>query len=97
MRRMPSRMRAIWTIMSSAAATWVRTALAGRLMPARPIMFSSRVRASRGRLAWIGAERAVVAGVHGLQHVDRLAAAHLAEDDAVGAHTQGVLDQDRAW
>ena len=37
--------------------------------------------------------RAVVAGVHGLQHVQRLLAAHLAEDDAVGTHTQGVDDQ----
>ena len=35
-------------------------------------------------------ERTVVAGVHGLQHVERLFAAHLADDDAVGAHTEGV-------
>ena len=39
------------------------------------------------------AERAVVARVHGLQHVDGLAAAHLAQDDPVGAHAQGVLHQ----
>ena len=34
-----------------------------------------------------------MAGVHGLQHVERLLAANLAEDDAVGAHTQRVLHQ----
>src|SRR3546814_17334739 len=28
-----------------------------------------------------------------LQHVDRLRAAHLAENDAVGTHTQGVFHQ----
>ena len=38
-------------------------------------------------------ERAVVAGVHGLEHVQRLAAAALADDDAVRAHAQGVDDQ----
>ena len=32
----------------------------------------------------------VVAGVHGLQHVERFGAADLADDDAVGTHTQGV-------
>ena len=35
-----------------------------------------------------GGERAVVAGVHGLQHVQRFFAADLADDDAVGAHAQ---------
>ena len=29
-------------------------------------------------------------GVHRLQHVQRLFAAHLTDDDAVGTHTQGV-------
>ena len=42
-----------------------------------------------------GGERAVVAGVHGLEHVHGLAAAALAHDDAVGPHTQGV-DQEQA-
>ena len=45
-----------------------------------------RVRVNRG-------ERAVVAGVHGLQHVQRFFAADLTDDDAVGAHTQGVDEQ----
>ena len=34
-----------------------------------------------------------MAGVHGLQQVERLGSAHLAHDDAFGAHTQAVLDQ----
>ena len=38
-------------------------------------------------------ERPVVAGVHGLQHVDRLGAAYLAHDDPVGPHTERVDEQ----
>ena len=38
-------------------------------------------------------ERAVMARVHGLEHVDRLGATTLADDDAVGPHTQAVPDQ----
>ena len=34
-----------------------------------------------------------MAGVHGLQHVEGLLAAALAEDDAVGPHAQRVLDE----
>ena len=56
--------------------------------------------ASRGAVGVDRGERAVVAGVHGLEHVERLAAAALADDDAVGPHTQGVAhevaDRDRA-
>ncbi len=40
-----------------------------------------------------GGERAVVAGGHGLEHVEGLAAADLADDDPVGAHPQGVADE----
>ena len=40
-----------------------------------------------------GGERAVVAGVHGLQHVQRLRAADLADDDPVWPHAQGVADE----
>jgi hypothetical protein len=35
-------------------------------------------------------QRAVVAGVHGLEHVQRLAAAHLADDDPLRSHPQTV-------
>ena len=38
-------------------------------------------------------ERAVVAGVHGLEHVQRLGATDLTDDDAVGPHAQGVADE----
>ena len=52
---------------------------------------------ARDRLARIvgvdGRHRAFVAGVHGLQHVEGFLAAALAEDDALGPHTQRVLDQ----
>ena len=48
---------------------------------------------SRGRVGVAGRHRAVVAGVHGLEHVERLAAAALADDDAVGPHAQGVAHQ----
>src|SRR3546814_19565078 len=37
--------------------------------------------------------RPVMAGIHRLEHVERLAGAHLAHDDPVGAHAQRVLDQ----
>ena len=40
-----------------------------------------------------GGQRAVVAGVHGLEHVQRLAAAALPDDDPVGPHAQGVADE----
>ena len=38
-------------------------------------------------------QRAVVARVHRLEHVQRLGAADLADDDPVGAHAQGVADE----
>ena len=40
-----------------------------------------------------GAHRALDAGVHGLQHIQRFGAAALADDDAVGPHTQRGADQ----
>src|SRR6266849_3485011 len=52
-RRAPSRMRLTWQIRWTADAIWVRIARDGRLMPDMPIMFSSRVSASRGLFAWI--------------------------------------------
>ena len=52
-----------------------------------------RLRASRGRVGVHGRQRSVVAGVHGLQHVEGRRVADLADDDAVGPHAQGVADQ----
>ena len=40
-----------------------------------------------------GGHRAVVTGVERLEHVERLAAAHLADDEAVGTHAQRGPDQ----
>ena len=40
-----------------------------------------------------GGHAAVVAGIHGLQHVERLAAADLTDDDTVWAHAQGVAHE----
>src|SRR5438874_5285355 len=40
-----------------------------------------------------GAHRALVPGVHGLQHVQGLAAAALADDDPVGTHSQCVAHE----
>ena len=47
---------------------------------------TGRVRVHRG-------ERPVVARVHRLEHVERLGAAHLADDDPVGAHAQRVAHE----
>ena len=40
-----------------------------------------------------GGERSVVTGIHGLQHVQGLLGADLADDDTVGTHTEGVDDE----
>ncbi len=40
-----------------------------------------------------GRHLAFVAGVHGLDHVERFRAATLADDDPVGPHTKGVFDE----
>ena len=40
-----------------------------------------------------GGDRAGVTGVHGLEHVEGLAATDLADDDPVGPHPQGVADE----
>jgi len=40
-----------------------------------------------------GRHRTVVSRVHRLQHIERLGATHLADDNPVGTHTQRVYDQ----
>ena len=55
-----------------------------------------RFQAAHGFARAVGvqrAHRAVMAGVHGLQQVERLGSAHFAHDDAFGTHTQAVPDQ----
>jgi hypothetical protein len=47
-----------------------------------------------GRAAGVrGGEQPAVAGVGGLKHVEHSGAPHLADDDAVRPHAQGVADQ----
>ena len=60
---------------------------------AMPTMTSRRAQPVARGVGVNGGQRSVVARVHGLQHVQRLLAAHLAHDDAVGTHTQGVDHQ----
>ncbi len=92
-RRLPSRSRVWWTIRSIALATCSRIARTGRSTPAISTIVSSRESASRGRVGVHGGDRAVVAGVHRLQHVEGGAVADLADDDAVGPHPQRVADE----
>src|ERR1700694_4458456 len=40
-----------------------------------------------------GGHGAVVSGVHGLQHVQRFAAAHLTDDETIRTHSDGMPDQ----
>ena len=92
-RRLPSVPRVSWTMISSERAMVWRTSVSDMFTPLIPTMASMRDMASRGRVGVDGGHRALVAGVHGLQHVQHLGGADLADDDAVGAHTQGVAHQ----
>jgi hypothetical protein len=65
----------------------------GRSNPAISTIVSSRDSASAGAVGVDGRQRAVVAGVHGLEHVQGLGPADLADDDAVGPHAQRVADE----
>ena len=93
MRRVPSEPRSSWTTRSTAALTWSCSASNGTSTSLIDASVSSRISASTVRVGVHGGQRALVAGVHGLEHVERLAAADLADDDAVGAHAQRVADQ----
>ena len=80
-------------IRSTALAICCRMALSGSSKPAIMIIVSIRATASRGRVGVQRGQRAFVAGVHGLQHVERFRSAAFADDDPLGTHTQGVLHQ----
>ncbi len=45
------------------------------------------------RIGVNGGQGTIVAGVHGLQHVQGFAATNLADDDSFGPHTQAVPDE----
>ena len=77
----------------SADAICSRMARVGRSNPAISTIVSSRDERVPGGVGVDGRDRAVVAGVHGLEHVEGLGAADLADDDAVGSHAQRVADE----
>ena len=92
-RREPSRRRCVWMITSIDEQIISRMVCDGSEKPAIMIIDSMRDMASRGRVGVQRAHRAVMAGVHGLQQVESLRAAHLADDDALGPHAQAVAHQ----
>ena len=78
---------------SRAEAICSRMARMGRSKPGHQHQGLEPGQGVAGAVGVHGGERAVVAGVHGLEHVEGLARAALADHDAVGAHAQAVLDQ----
>ena len=88
--RVPSLMRDCWMTIWMADGDLLAHRALGQVRRAhRDHRLDSRQRVAR-RVGVDGRQRSVVAGVHRLQHVERFLAADLADDDAVGAHTQGV-------
>ena len=92
-RRTVAARRRTCTIASIADMSWRRTAASGngnvgaereRLDPGERVVGAVRVH---------GRKRTVVSGVARLQHVERFAAAHLADDDAIGAHAQRAANE----
>ena len=99
--RVPSLRRLTCTTTSMAEAICRRMRAFGNVQAAHGDHgFEAAQRVAR-RVGVNRGQRAVVAGVHGLQHVQRFLAAHLTDDDAVGTHTQRVDHQlallDRAF
>ena len=92
-RREPSPLRTMCTTRSMAADNCSRTASSGSATSLISTMVSSRRSASAGEFGMARRQRAFVPGVHRLHHVERLAAPHLADDDAIGSHAQRVADQ----
>ena len=93
MRRQPSTSRVMWMIDVECARDLLadrvqRDLEAGhqhqRLEPVEGVAW--RVRMNRR-------QRALVTGVHRLEHVERLGSANLADDDPVGPHAEGVADE----
>ena len=85
---------------SVSRVTWMHDVDGGRDLLAHRLVGNVQVRHCDHRVEAIqrvaravgvdGRQAAVVAGVHRLEHVQRFLAAHLADDDAVGSHTQCV-------
>ena len=93
MRREPSRRRAAWMTTSTERDDhFADGARRQREAAHRDHRFQTRQAFAR-RVGVQRAHRAVVAGVHRLQQVERFGSADFADDDAFRAHTQAVLDQ----
>ena len=90
---MPSLKRATWTNRSTARADLLPDGAHAHVGIGHPDHHLQPAHGVARGVGVDGRERAVVAGVHGLQHVERLLAAHLADDDAVGTHTEGIDHQ----
>ena len=83
----------MWTSRSKPPAICSRIAFTGSSTPAMQNHHLQPVqRVARG-VGVDGRQRPVVAGVHRLEHVERLGAADLADDDPVGPHAKGVADE----
>ena len=72
----------------SPAASWARIAASGSATPESKVERLEPGERVGGRVGVHRRQRAVVAGVARLQHVERLAAAHLADDEPIGPHAQ---------
>ena len=92
-RRTPSRIRSVCTTMSTALAIWLRMVLRRHIAGAhQDHVFDPGERVARG-VGVHGGHRAVVAGVHRLEHVEGFGAANLANDDPVRTHPQRVAHE----
>ena len=80
--------RPMCTTRSTAVATCSRTTAWGRSTSPISTIVSSRRRASTGAVGVAGRQRTLVARVHGLQHVERLAGPDLPDHDAIRSHAQ---------
>ena len=91
--RTPPGRRATWTITWMAEAIWRRMIQIGQVEAGHADHHLEPAERVAGVVGMDGRHAAVVAGVHGLEHVERLGPAALADDDPVGPHAQGVADQ----
>ncbi len=86
--RAPSLKRSICTIRSSARDSCCRMARIGKSMPGHQHHALDTGDRVAGSVGVAGGHRPVMAGVHRLQHVQRLGAAGLADDDPIRSHAE---------
>ena len=81
------------TIRIAPGIRWARIPMPGSLGHINSWLLDDADEAGEGVARGVGVQRRdrpVVTRVHGLEHVERGRVADLADDDAVGAHTQGI-------